>query len=120
MNLFLSQTVSGNHIIEFQQAYSVVCKPLVFSSAFGPAGTREQTVKSAEFLFHRLLKLLADKEETSINLYRIVNWMYRGGNTEAQKKHVEEYIEFFNANEDGKVYIIDFVTSIDAVYRKLR
>ena len=114
------QDVSGSQIVEFQQAFAVVTRPFFFSTAFGPVETRNECVKSSEMLFRRILKLLAEEGEETIDFYKICNWMYRGCHTPEEKANAAEYLKLFEATEDGKVYIVDFVVKIDQVYRKLR
>ena len=119
-SLFALQKISGSKIIEFQQAFSVVTRPYFFSSAFGPVESREECTKSSEMLFRRLLRLMAQKDEEYVNFYHICNWMYRGCTTPEEKANAAEYLKLFEAKEDGKVYLVDFVVAIDKIYKKLR
>ena len=119
-SLFALQKISGSKIIEFQQAFSVVTRPYFFSSAFGPVESREECTKSSEMLFRRLLRLMAQKDEEYVNFYHICNWMYRGCTTPEEKANAAEYLKLFEAKEDGKVYLVDFVVAIDKIYKRLR
>ena len=118
--VFFLQDISGGQIVEFQQAFAVVTRPFFFSTAFGPVESREECVKSSEMLFRRILKMLDEKDEEAIDFYKISNWMYRGCHTPEEKANAREYLKLFDAKEDGKVYIVDFVVKIDQIYRKLR
>ena len=64
--------------------------------------------------------MLDEKDEEAIDFYKISNWMYRGCHTPEEKANAREYLKLFDAKEDGKVYIVDFVVKIDQIYRKLR
>lgn len=71
-------------------------------------------------LFRRILKLLGQRDEEYVSFYHICNWMYRGCTTSEEKANAAEYLKLFEAKEDGKVYLVDFVVAIDRIYKKLR
>mmetsp|Transcript_6362 Transcript_6362/g.13250 ORF Transcript_6362/g.13250 Transcript_6362/m.13250 type:complete len:903 (-) Transcript_6362:51-2759(-) len=112
--------VSGKHIIEFEQAFQLCTKPLFFSSAFGPVESREECIKSSEILFRRLLKIMNDGDNDSLDFNKVMRWLLRGCKTPEEKEKKERFAALFCPAKDGQLYIIDFIGAIDEVYKKVR
>jgi hypothetical protein len=110
---------SENEIIEFQQALAVVTKPYFLSSAFGPVESRDECTKSAELLFRRLLRIMADGDDT-VNLNKMTEWMYKGCHKPEEKQNAADLIDLLSPDKEGCVCLVAFVAAIDTIYRKLR
>mmetsp|Transcript_83 Transcript_83/g.359 ORF Transcript_83/g.359 Transcript_83/m.359 type:complete len:904 (+) Transcript_83:147-2858(+) len=113
------EDVSGKHIIEFQQALTVLTRPSFFSSAFGTVESRDECTKSSELLFCRILKIM-DSNDESFNLADLTEWMFKGCNTAAEQQKAKELEDLLCPDKEGLVYIVDFIGSIDEVYKKVR
>ena len=123
---FSSQTqeVSGVEIIEFRNAFTVLTKPFFFSTAFGPVGTRQETIISAEHLFRRLVFIVGDagsaNEDVAVNLMDMTSMMFKGCKKPEQLQHALEIIDLLKPDANGCVTLVDFASAIDEVYREVR
>jgi len=114
------EDVTGKQIIEFHQGVSVITRSYFFSSAFGPVESREECIHSSQQLFFRLLKLMNDGDEQSIKLENLTHWMFKGCYKPEQQQDADDLGALFDPDQDGRIYIIDFIGAIDEVYKKLR
>lgn len=87
---------------------------LPFSSAFGPASTRQECVESSEIIFRRLL--LATPGENVLS-FDVIASIAVGDDGQLDETKVKELIKLFRPDREGNLSLIDFVKSVDAVYK---
>ena len=111
-------------IIEFRQAFAVLAKPLFFSAAFGPVGTREECLMSVEHLFRRLVVICGDDnvdgEEIAVNLLDLTSRMFNGCQTPEEQDHALELIDLLKPDANGRVTLITLASAVDEVYREIK
>ncbi|KAL7557212.1 hypothetical protein ACA910_001280 [Epithemia clementina (nom. ined.)] len=112
------EDVHASKIVQFRQALAVTTKPFFFSSAFGPVESRDNCIKSADRLFRRLLKLFEEGDTVDVN--KLVRWMYKGGHLPGQKEKAAHLMLLLNPDVENRLNIVDFVKGIDAIYQRVR
>jgi len=105
-------------ILQFRQAVSLMDDAFPFTPAFGPAKNRAMCVDSSEKLFDRLL---GDPNNTSSRLpfQRISEIAYDVDHKLIRDK-AKALIKLFRPDRKGFLTKLDFVNSIDDVYKDLR
>lgn len=101
-------------IIQFRQSLSYLNSAFPFSAAFGSAANRTECVGSAEAVYKRLLgnaRILEFDAIASLAMSR---------NGEMNEEKLKALIKLFRPERDGSLSLVDFVKSIDSVYKELR
>jgi len=116
--MFLQGKVSVGAVLQFRRALARMDTYFPFSRSFGVADTRENCVASAQDVFLRLLLKTSDAEslvpfETLAGVA-----MDRRGKLDMEK--VKKLIKVFRPERDGSLSLLEFVRSVDAVYKELR
>lgn len=90
-----------------------------FTASFGPADTRENCVASAQDVYQRLLLRHEDENYgvLKFDTFAVVA-LNRKGVLDTEK--IKELIRVFRPNRDGSLNMLDFVRSVDSVYKELR
>jgi hypothetical protein len=89
-----------------------------FSAAFGIADTREVCVTSAQEVYDRLL--LKNQALSSTLHFDTIAALALLRNGELDNDRIKELIRTFRPDRDGAISIVDFVRSVDGVYKELR
>lgn len=82
--------------------------------AFGVADSRELMIQGAESVYKRLLGSKGDSELLSFDTIALLA-VKSDGNLDEEK--LKELIRVFRPDRDGRLSLIDFAKSIDAVYK---
>lgn len=88
-----------------------------FSSAFGPCNTRDSCIESAQKVYEKLLLRTPDKEVLNFETISLVAMNDDGSLNEAK---VKDLIQVFRPDRDGSLTLLEFVKSVDNVYKSLR
>eukprot|EP00577_Skeletonema_sp_RCC1716_P003879 CAMPEP_0113387966 /NCGR_PEP_ID=MMETSP0013_2-20120614/8829_1 /TAXON_ID=2843 ORGANISM="Skeletonema costatum, Strain 1716" /NCGR_SAMPLE_ID=MMETSP0013_2 /ASSEMBLY_ACC=CAM_ASM_000158 /LENGTH=1582 /DNA_ID=CAMNT_0000270919 /DNA_START=159 /DNA_END=4907 /DNA_ORIENTATION=- /assembly_acc=CAM_ASM_000158 len=110
--------VSIKDILQFRQAMSLVSDTYPFTQSFGPASTRAICVESAEKIFTSLLSKNANTEQKLP--FETLAELAAGKDGELLHDKVKALVRLFRPDRKGFLTKLDFVTSIDNVYRELR
>lgn len=92
--------------------------PSPFSTAFGLADTREQCIASAQIVYERLI-MANDSESPKLNFNTLATLAVRK-NGSLDQELTKDLIRTFRPERDGTISMVDFVRSIDSIYRDLR
>jgi len=104
-------------ILQFRQAVSMMDDMFPFTPAFGPANTRMACVQSSENLFH----VLQRKTPTLPLLpFETLSELAYDGNGTLMRVKVKALIKLFRPDRKGFLTKLDFVSSVDNVYKDLR
>lgn len=87
-----------------------------FSVAFGPADTRENCIASSQKVYERLL-LRSSSEVLHFNSIAEIA-IDKDGNVHKEK--LKQLVRLFRPSRDGELGKIEFIKSIDAVYKDFR
>ena len=88
-----------------------------FSGSFGPAETRENCIVSAQRVYERLL-LKNQTIKGKLHFDTIAVLALQGGALDTEQ--AKELIRTFRPDRDGGISMVDFVRSVDAIYKELR
>lgn len=91
--------------------------PFVFSLAFGLADTRENCIESSQNVYMRLLLRTPDSAVMTFETIAVL--AVRGDGTMDQEK-LKDLVRLFRPDRDGNLSLLDFIKSIDAVYKTIR
>lgn len=110
--------MSIKDILQFRQAVSLMDDDFPFTPAFGPASTRSMCVESAEKLFDALQR---ETPNTSPLLpFETLSNIAYDGNGVLMRDKVKALIKLFRPDRKGFLTKLNFVSSIDEVYKDLR
>lgn len=121
LSFFFSQeSVFITSILHFQGALSQIDTDLPFSAAFGRTGSRETCVILSQNIYEMLLM-----DESSTNLdgklhFDVIASLAVNNDGTLDGDKIKDLIRTFRPNRDGTMSILDFVRSVDAVYKELR
>jgi hypothetical protein len=87
-----------------------------FSAAFGIADTRAACIASAQKVYERLLL----KKRTVDGMLHFDTIASLAVNGELDTDRAKDFIRTFRPDRDGILSMIDFVRSVDSVYKELR
>jgi len=109
--------VSVSALLQFRRAIAHLRTDFPFSGSFGNASTREDTIASSQRVYERLLR--GSESDECLN-FRVLASLgtYSDGTLDQQK--LKELIKLFRPDRQGNLSMIDFVKSVDTVYRELR
>lgn len=109
--------ISVSALLQFRRSMACLHTPFPFSGSFGLADTRENCIQSAQNVYRRLL--LNDPDESDLNFETLALLGLQRDGTLNQAK-LKEMIRLFRPNRDGSLSILEFVKSIDTVYKEIR
>lgn len=92
-------------------------KKYPFLPAFGPADTRERCIQSAQQVYDRLRMRTPYLQYLPFETLALIAKDDEGG---IDQKKARELIKIFRPERDGSIAKLDFVKSIDAIYKQLR
>eukprot|EP00980_Cylindrotheca_fusiformis_P002337 scaffold543_cov119-Cylindrotheca_fusiformis.AAC.4 len=104
-------------ILKFRKALTYMDLEYPFGEAFGPASTRNEVIKSAQILYHRLLKLAPGSYALPNSVLSVLSENEDGTTDMDIKKSVNN---LFPADGEGEIPILAFIQNCDIVYRRLR
>jgi len=108
----LRQNVSVKNILQFQQAFVSIHTEFPFSVAFGDTSNRTRCIKSSERLYWRLLAKQRHEEELR---FETLCDIAHGSQT-----RIKTLNGMFQPDKEGTLSQLDFIKSIDRVYKELR
>jgi hypothetical protein len=109
--------VSISAILQFRQALMIAVNDFPFSMTFGLADTREHCIESSQKVYKRLLLRQSEKDGVlDFDTIALLATTEDGIDLEKMK----DLIRIFRPQRDGTLTMVDFVKSIDAIYKELR
>ncbi|VEU37451.1 unnamed protein product [Pseudo-nitzschia multistriata] len=112
----LTESVSIGAILQFRQSLSKLDSKYPFSYSFGKANMRDHCVQSSQSLYLRLLRQSPDPV-LHFNTLGLVA-LQRDGILDGEK--LKSLIKLFRPDRDGRLSLIDFVKSVDNVYKEMK
>jgi hypothetical protein len=104
-------------ILQFRRALSLLKTNYPFSALFGLADTRENCIESAQEVYERLLLRTPNTDVLSFEILAFLG-VKKDGSLDQLK--LKELVRLFRPDRDGNLPLLDFVKSIDSVYKELR
>lgn len=109
--------VSVSELLQFRRALEFLNTTYPFSGSFGLADRRETTVASSQEVYDRLLLRSPDPFIVQFDVIALLG-VTKDGSLDHDK--LKDLIKLFRPDRDGSIDCIDFVKSIDTVYKELR
>jgi hypothetical protein len=88
-----------------------------FTVSFGLADTREHCVESAQEVYR---SLLVAEPELNVPCFETIAVLARDDTGELDQLKLRELIRIFRPDREGKLTMLDFVISVDSVYKSLK
>jgi hypothetical protein len=88
-----------------------------FSPLFGPAQTRNQCVESASEVYQNLMLLTPEKHKLQFETISL-SALHDDGTMDEKKAKL--LIKVFRPDRDGELSLIDWVKSVDKIYKNIR
>lgn len=118
MLLLQKNQISISSVLKFRNALTFIRNDYPFSYAFGLAGSREECVDSAQECYNRLL-LAHTAEERVLHFETLAMTALQDDGTIDQAK-AKNLVKAFRPDRDGCLSMLDFVKSVDAIYKEFR
>jgi hypothetical protein len=118
LTLFVLQDkISVNALLQFRRALACLYTEYPFSGYFGLADTRENCVEGSQDLYSRLMLRTPDESCLQFETIALLGLKKDGSIDQAK---IKDLIRLFRPDREGNLRLIDFVKSIDAVYKEIR
>jgi hypothetical protein len=111
------ENISISAILQFRQSLAFMDLSYPFSTAFGLADTREHCVESSQGVYRRLM---LKTPGTTILSFDTIATLGSSTPETVDAAKVKDLIRLFRPDREGNLTMLDFVKSVDAVYKKLR
>lgn len=109
--------VSMSEILQFRQALEIALNDFPFSMKFGLADTREHCIESSQRVYRRLMLRQSDGAALDFDTIALLATTDDGG---IDQEKMKDLIRLFRPERDGTLTVVDFVKSVDTVYKRLR
>jgi hypothetical protein len=113
-----SEMATISAVLKFRKAITFIQKRYPFSYAFGPADTREACIDSAQKVYDRLLMQTPNESVLSFETLALCA-LLEDGKTVDQNK-AKELVKLFRPDRQGNLTMVDFLKSVDSVYKEFR
>jgi hypothetical protein len=104
-------------ILQFRRALSLLKTNYPFSALFGLADSRENCIESAQEVYERLLLRTPNTDVLSFEVLALLG-VKKDGSLDQLK--LKELVRLFRPDRDGNLPLLDFVKSVDSVYKEVR
>jgi len=109
------EDISTTDVLHFRRAVDFINSDYPFSPAFGKATTREECAQSSQNIFN---KLLVGRRQ--VLDFKDICKLAENSDGVNDKKKVSELVRLFRPNRAGEITKVEFIKSIDSVYKRLR
>jgi hypothetical protein len=104
-------------VLKFRKALTFIQKQYPFSLAFGPAQSREECLESAQDVYNRLLMRTPERDLLHFETLALLT-LDRQGNVDVGK--ARDLVKLFRPDRQGNLSVLDFVRSVDTVYKSYK
>jgi len=109
--------ISVSALLQFRRSMACLNTPTPFGGAFGLADKRENCIQSAQEVYRRLLLNNPEQSELNFETLALLGLQPDGS---LDQPRLKDIIRIFRPDRDGTLFIVDFVKSIDKVYKEIR
>jgi len=109
---------SVQDLLQFRRAVSYMDDRYPFSHAFGPSKTRQMCVESSQKVYDRLM--LSTEDGTTSLPFSVFTVLATDNSGNLVESKMKSLIRLFRPDRDGSLTKLDFIKSIDTVYKELR
>ena len=112
-----NKKISIKDVLNFRQAVLCLDSKYPFSYAFGAANTRERCIESAYIVYQQLLMHTPNETVLPFDTLALISL---NDNGEIDEEKARKLIRRFRPSRDGYLSAVDFVRSVDKVYKEVR
>lgn len=105
-------------VLNFRKALVFIQKRYPFSYAFGEASTREECIESSQNVYFRLLERTPESDVLHFETLALITVDEDSAKIDQDK--ARELMKLFRPDRQGNLTLIDFVRSVDSVYKAYR
>jgi hypothetical protein len=113
----VEDSISIDAILQFRQSLSFLDNRFLFSIAWGDTSTRESTIISSQEVYHRLNVFNPD---TSVLRFDVLALATVDETGEIDPQLLKDLIRLLRPDREGYLTLLEFVKSVDAVYREAK
>jgi hypothetical protein len=104
-------------VLRFRNALTFIKDDYPFSFAFGLAGSRDATIQSSQEIYSRLL---SNTPDNAILQFETIAYIALQRDGVINQEKAKELIKVFRPDRAGNLTLLDFIKSIDTVYKEFR
>jgi hypothetical protein len=104
-------------VLNFRKALAFIQKRYPFSFAFGPAYSREACIESSQAVYGRLM--LGTPSEAVLP-FETIALLALTETSEIHQQKAKDLVKLFRPDRQGYLTVLDFVKSVDSVYKEFR
>jgi hypothetical protein len=112
-----SGKASISAVLSFRKALTFTRKRYPFSFLFGPADSREACIESSQAVYDRLM--LGTPLETILP-FETLALLTLNETSEIDQEMAKDLVNLFRPDREGYLTVLDFVKSVDSVYKEFR
>jgi len=112
------EAVSIAAVLKFRKALTFIQQKYPFSFAFGPASSRQECIDSSQDVYERLMMRTPHLE--NLNFETLALLTLDDTEEEIEEEKARDLIKLFRPDRQGNLTPLEFVKSIDAVYKSYR
>jgi small-conductance mechanosensitive channel len=112
-----NERASISAVLHFRKALTFIQKGYPFSFAFGPAYSREACIESAQEVYRRLM--MRTPAETVLP-FETLALLALTDTYEIDQRKAKDLVKLFRPDRQGYLTVLDFVKSVDSVYKEFR
>jgi hypothetical protein len=111
------EKISVNALLQFRRALACLHTQYPFSGHFGLADTRENCVEGSQDLYGRLMLRTPEASCLQFETIALLGLKKDGS---IDQSMIKDLIRLFRPDREGNLKMIDFVKSVDSVYKEIR
>jgi hypothetical protein len=104
-------------VLNFRKALAFIQKRYPFSFAFGPAYSREACIESSQAVYGRLM---LGTPSASVLPFETIALLALTVTSEIDQQKAKDLVKLFRPDRQGYLTVLDFVKSVDSVYKEFR
>lgn len=110
------KAVTINSILQFRQSLSLLNTAFIFSIAWGDVSSREAMVLSSEEVYRRLVSGSMNRDVLTFDVLASICRSRR----KLDQSKLKDLIRLLRPDRNGNLTLLDFVKSVDSVYKEVK
>ena len=111
-----NEIASISAVLRFRKALTFIQQRYPFSFDFGAADTRETCIESSQKVFNRLISGSSE----SVLQFETIALMALDDDGLIDQQKAKDLVKLFRPDREGKLTMLEFIQSVDSVYKEYR
>lgn len=111
-----NEIASISAVLRFRKALTFIQQRYPFSFDFGAANTRETCIESSQKVFNRLISGSSE----SVLQFETIALMALDDDGLIDQQKAKDLVKLFRPDREGKLTMLEFIQSVDSVYKEYR